>query len=243
MPQGTLSTANVVQAKSGQVTGNTASVALDAGTQAGSTVTIEISSMGAPFTDGSGLATTVPDGFELDNIGKITGINCLWVFRKPDVAAGEGVAGSTAWDFTYATSSTGWCWRVTEWDAALEPTSPLEAIAANEASGSGVTTLSTGTTPTTSRAAVVALAWHYWQNAGGSAGSQAFDWTSHTNSFTERDELLYTVGTTRCASCWSWLFASATSTFECTATASTSPHAATDTYSGLMTVYAATTYA
>jgi hypothetical protein len=235
----TLSAANALQAKTGNVVANTASVVLDAGTQAGSTVVVEISSTGNAITDGA-VEGVIPDGFELDAIGLITGFKYNWVFRKRDVAAGEGVAGSTAWDFTYTPVTSLWQWRVTEWDQGLEPVSPLERVSHAEASGTSVTSLSTGTTGTTDRAEAVALAWHFWANQISNAAT--FSWSGHTNGFTERDQQVVTPGSAKMCSSWSWKFDTAAS-FETTATVNTTAPHASDVFSALLVVYAATTYA
>lgn len=232
MAQGALTAANVVQARTGSVAANTScEVWLPAGTQAGSTVTVELI--------GPSSWPTQPDGWEMDATSTTGGRT--WVLRKRAVAAGEGVQGSTSWIWTYV-AGVDWFYRVTEWDTALEPVSPLEAFAFNETSGSAVTTLSTGTSATTSRPNVVALAMHWWQMALGNS-AQTFDWTGHTNGFTERDEGRFTSPNNEAAVSWSWAFATTTGAFECTATANTTPKQAGDAYRALLVVYAATTFA
>lgn len=232
MVQGTLTAANAIQARTGSVAANTnCEVYLPAGTTAGSTVTVEmIGPVGWPGQ---------PDGWELDAM--LASGGRMWDLRRRDVAAGEGVQGSTSWTWTHIVSFD-WFYRVTEWDTALEPISPLEAFASNETSGSAVTTLSTGTTEITSRENVVALATHWWQMAIGNS-AQTFDWDGHTNGFTERDEGRFTSPNNEAAVSWSWSFATSTGAFECTATANTTPKQAGDLYKALLVVYAATTYA
>src|SRR5215216_1749405 len=195
MAQGSLSASDVIQAKTVIATTATTSteVFLDAGTQAGSTITVELNAAGSPITD---LGTGIPVGFEEDAVGFIggTAIKSLLVYRKRNVAAGEGVAGSTGWTFSdpYGTPHA-WYWRATEWSASLEPVFPLEQSASTGQTGAGFTTISTGTTPDTQRSNAVALAWHHWQRP--STTAQTFDWSGHTNGFTERDEQRYTAGT------------------------------------------------
>jgi len=241
MPQGLLSAANVVQAKTGGVDAAIAPVSLDAGAQAGSTVIVELHADGVPFTDG-GFGGRVPDGFGFDG-GAIPGAGVypfMYIFRKPGVAAGEGVAGSTSWDFSYLVT-TGWNWRVTEWDTGLEPVSPLDAIAYNSASGTAPTALSTGTTTENGRPDTVCLAWHHWHRPSNTAESMTF--SDHTNGFTVRDSLRRAFGTTELYECWSWKFATAVAQHECTATINLATRNSQDVYIAMLAVYAATTYA
>jgi hypothetical protein len=236
-----LSAANILQAKTGNIDATTAQVALDAGTQAGSTVTVEISLGGMSMMDG-GMGGAIPAGFEFDGFSDADGIHYLHMFRKRNVAAGEGVAGSTTWDF----SSVGpfpWTWRVTEWDAELEPVYPLEAISSNFATGTSPTSLSTGTAPAsgnTSRSDLVCLAWHLWHRSAATA--QSMTWSGHTNSFTVRDSLRWSTTSVEFGSCWSILFAAAAGAFETTATINLTTRNAGDVYVALLVVYAATTY-
>jgi hypothetical protein len=234
-----LSPANVIQQKTGSAVAATAAVALDAGTRQGSTVTVEIWCGGVPITN-QGLQGRVPDGFETDAYGVDSNSNpILYVFRKRGVAAGEGVAGATSWDFTYI-ASTIWCWRVTEWDTGLEPVFPLEAVASNFATGTGATAVATGTTPQTSRANTVCLAWHHWQRVN--AGVPTFSWSAYDSGFVERDQLRGASGTTEYCSAWSWLFNTTVGQYSCTATNTVTPSRSTsDVYFALLVVYAATT--
>lgn len=237
-----LSAANVLQAKTATITTATTAgaVSLDdpAGTQDGSTVTIELFASGNPFTT-EGLGGVVPDGFETDGETLLGGSQpYLWMFRKRDVTAGEGVAGSTSWDFT-ASAAVWWSWRVTEWDRGLEPVYPLERVSGNWVSGTGITTVSTGATGTTDRTDTVGLCWHHWQRS--TATGQTFDWSGHTNGFTERDELRWTngPGNLEVDDCWSWAFASTPTAHECTATVNLTTRDAQDQYMALLVVYAA----
>lgn len=226
-----LSAANVVQAKTGTLTnGNPAQVVLDAGTTAGNTVTVEMY--------GPALWPGMPDGWQYDGTAP-DAAPLLWCFRRSGVAAGEGVSGSTSWDWTYI-AATNWLWRVTEWDTGLDPVGPFEAFAAGTTqNGTGVTAQSTGTTPSTNRAEVVALATHSWHRLANTA--QSFDWSGHTNGFTERDDTRATMGNAEYDLSWSWLFASTPGTFECTATVNLGTRAASDSYNSLIVVYAAAT--
>lgn len=220
-----LSAANVVQAKTATVSNNaTAAVTLDNPTTAGGTVTVEMY--------GPALWPGMPDGWEFDNA---TSPAQLWTFRYSG-----GPGGETSWSWTDI-GPRNWAWRVTEWDMMLEPFSPYEAGGNNTDSGSAVTTLSTGTTNTTNRAEVVALATHVWSYAL-SDNSRTMTWDSYTNGFAERDELRqsFTPLTQEMSAAWSWLFADTTGAFESTATVTKSASNASDTYYGLVTVYAAT---
>jgi len=221
-----LSAANAIQAKTGSSSNTTsATVALDNPTTPGGTVTVEL--FGPIAWPG------MPDGWEYDASTFSTGL--AWMFRYSG-----GPGGETSWTWTLG-FAVNWVWRVTEWDVGLDPISPLETWTANTASGVGVTTVSTGTTPTTTRAETVALAWHLWNWGGVSA--QSFDWSAHTNGFVERDELRVTfpAGTgAEMDSCWSWAFSDTAGTFECTATTNTTPRHAGDTFYSLIVVYAAT---
>jgi hypothetical protein len=223
-----LGPANVIQARTGSVVEQTiAEVYLDNPTTEGSTVTVEM--------HGPVVYPGMPAGWEYD--GNEGAGPHLWVFRKSGVAAGEGVQGSTGWTWSYFAPLT-WMWRVTEWDSALEPVSPLEARAGGgTVTGSGVTTVSTGTTAQTSRAEVVCLATHVWQLPAASA--QSFDWSGHTNGFVERDELRLSETGGEFDASWSWLFADTIGSFECTATVNTTPRVAGDTFRALIVVYAA----
>jgi hypothetical protein len=228
-----LTAANAVQAKTGSlVAGNPAVVALDDPTQEGNTVTIELHGGGAPITQ----LGTFPVGWELDANSRDTNtINLLHVFRKRQVTGGE-----QSWNFGYI-SANNWAWRVTEWDAELEPMSPLEGITAFATSGTGPATLSTGTTQTASRPGLVCLAWHHWQRAAATA--QAMTFSGHTNGFTIRDELRFTAGVgAEFAECWSWAFSDVPDAFETTATINLTTRSAVDLYVAQMVVYAAITY-
>jgi hypothetical protein len=227
-----LSAANAVQAKTGHVQANSAPVALDNPTGDGNTVTIEIAAGGVPFMDG-GMAGRVPDGWAFDACSMTNASRIPHVFRK------QVFGGESSWSFDYL-GPCAWHWRVTEWDQALEPVSPLDGFASNFDLGTGVTTLSTGTTSTTGRSDVVCLAWHQWQRATNTA--QAMTFSGHTNGFTVRDELRYTEGTAEFAPCWSWAFGAGPGPFESTATVNLATRDAADIYVGLVVVYAATTY-
>lgn len=227
-----LSAANVIQAKTGSATGvATASVALDNPCVDGSTVTIELCAGGISIMD-TGYAGRVPDGFEFDGDSEALGARYLHAFRKPGVTAGE-----QSWDFAYAVAAN-WYWRVTEWDQGFEVVSPLDAFTSNFATGTGVTSLSTGTTPTNGRADTVALGWHLWQfNANDP--SQSVVWSNYTNGFTERDQLRGSQGTADFASAWSWKFNTSTDAFESTASVANANPNAGDIYVAMLVVYAA----
>lgn len=224
MVQVTLSAASVIQAKTVTLASNQINeVYLDNPTTAGSTVTVEMV--------GPSVYPFMPDGWEYDaNDG-----GRMWTFRRSQVAAGEGVQGSTGWTWDTSPVPFFWLWRATEWGADLDPVSPFESWATNTVTGI-VTDVSTGTAWATSRPNVVALASHYWSNTTG----QAFNWSGHTNGFTERDQVTLISGTGYDVVSWSWLFAQATGTFECTATPNTTPQEAADLYRALVVVYAAT---
>lgn len=222
-----LSAANAVQAKSGTANNlQTVSVALDNPTSGSGDHTVTVEMYGPALWPG------MPDHWEYDgNAPEAAPI--LWAFRRPQVPAGE-----SSWDWTYI-AATNWLWRVTEWDSVLDPVGPFEAFKAGTTqNGTGVTTVSTGTTPSTNRAEVVALATHSWHRLANSA--QSFNWSDHTNGFSERDDVRATLGNAEYDLGFSWKFAEATGTFECTATVNTSPRDAADSYNALVVVYAAT---
>lgn len=227
-----LSPVSALQAKTGHLDGDPASVALDNPCQEGSTVTVEISAGGLGIMD-AGMDAHVPAGFAYAGGSLINGISYLHMFRKPGVAAGE-----QSWDFSVGFAAV-WTWRVTEWDTALELVSPLDAISSDWAQGTAPTTLSTGNAPetgNTGRSDLVCLAWHYWQRP--STTAQAMTWTGHTNSFTVRDDLRWST-TSEIGSCWSWLFPGAAGQFETTATINLTTRDVQDGYAALLVVYAA----
>jgi hypothetical protein len=226
--QAILSAANVLQAKSGGGVIQNLTITLDNPTQAGSTIIIELWAPGSLTIVG-----TLPDGFQLDaNLS-----SQFYTMRKARVAEGE-----TSFAFTYSTS-TFWAWRITEWDTALEPESPFETWASAAQVATGLSSFSTGTTWASSRPNVVALATHCWKRGQTDTG-YTFDWGSHTNGFTERDELRISATAVEFDACWSWKFAEATDTFETTATATcNNAFDAQDTFWAVCAVYAATTYA
>lgn len=232
MPQGTLSAANVIQAKTGFAAaaspGDPVTVSLDSPCLGGSTVLLEVTLGGLPIMDG-GLGAVVPDGFAFD--GSDGAPYCNY-FRKPEVAAGE-----QSWQF-HSNIPTDWGWRVTEWDAGLDPISPLEILVSAVSTGSAPTTQTTGTTTQNGRANAVCLAWHFANLTSAASGS----WSGHTNGFSERDELSVASGTTWWVSSWSWAFAASPAQFECTATLSGGTRSASDSLVGMAVVYAATTY-
>jgi hypothetical protein len=216
-----LSAANAIQAKTGtQAASTTAAVTLDNPTTPGGTVTVEL--YGPISWPG------MPAGWEFDATAGFQ----VWMFRYSG-----GPGGETSWTFSF-TFPIDWIWRVTEWDATLDPVSPLDAQpGTNTAGGSGVATMSTGTTSTNVRAETVALAMHMWRFAPAQARTVSFG--GHTNGFVERDENRWSTGAAEIDACWSWLFNDTAGTFECTATVSNSAPNASDTYYGLVVVYAA----
>jgi hypothetical protein len=217
-----LSAANAIQEVTGtQAASTTAAVTLPAATQPGGTVTVEL--YGPISWPG------MPAGWEFD----ATAGSQAWMFRYSG-----GPGGETSWTFSFL-APVDWIWRVTEWDATLDPVSPLDATpGTNTDGGSGVTTLSTGTTGTTVRAETVALGMHLWRFAPAQARTVSFG--SHTGGFTERDETRWSTGAAEIDASWSWLFNSGTGTFECTATVSNSAPNASDTYYAMCVTYAAT---
>lgn len=217
-----LSSANVVQAKTGQALGqNPVSITLDNPTGAGNTVTVELF--------GPAVYPTAPDGWDYD-LSSPGFAPVQWNFHRAGIPAGE-----SSWDFTYIVA-TDWIWRVTEWDTALDAVDPLEQTSTGSASGLGVTSLSTGTTPTTVRAEVVALAMLSW--AWGGTSAQAFDFGAWTSSFTERDEARVSGTNVEYDLAWAWLFADTSGSFGTTATITTTPDRSA-TYAASLVVYAA----
>lgn len=229
-----LSAADAIQAKTGTAQAATAAVVLDAGTTEGSTVTVEMLAGFTPITDG-GMTGRVPDGFEVDAISTGTANKIIWVFRKSNVAAGEGVAGSTSWDFAYL-AAIAWTWRVTEWDVELEPVSPVEATASFSQASPAPSPHTSGTTVTSNRGDVMALAQHLWWRIP-SAG-EAISWGSYTNGFTLRDQVTWTASTTRICHAWSWAFSSSAASFETSPAISGVTPGANDTACAMVAVYA-----
>jgi hypothetical protein len=243
--QATLSTASALQAKSGGVRGGPVSIGLDSPCTAGSTVTVELWAGGIAFADfAPGYAGAVPDGFQLDGCTTATtAVNrFLYTFRKT-VTAGE-----QSWSWNSLAAPLDWLYRVTEWNADLEPVSPLEGYAgdyyAEPTTPNPPATFSTGTAPSagnTNRASVVALACHMFRATAGT-----FSFSNLTGGFDQRDALsnftpsgsAYHYWTV-----WSWKFAQAVGQFECTASCARTGAASGDNYASLVTVYAATTYA
>jgi len=99
---------------------------------------------------------------------------------------------------------------------------------------------STGTTPATNRAEVVALAMHYWAYTAAADPSRVFGWGPYTNGFVERDEVRLNNATGEVGVAWSWAFASSAGTFETTATVTNPAPSGNDTYYAMLVVYAAT---
>jgi hypothetical protein len=218
-----LSEANAIQAKTGNVAGQTISVTLDNPTTPGGTVIVEMF--------GPAFYPDMPDGWEFDCFAAPSAA-WVWYFRY---CGGPG--GEISWDWTYITSTT-WLWRVTEWDTRLDPVGPFETYAANGITSGSVPTFSTGTTPQTNRAEVVCLATHVAVHNAANPG-MTLDFSGHTNGFVERDQARASLLNAEYDACWSWAFAQATGTFECTATVNNSDPAAGDSYYGLLGVYAA----
>lgn len=221
-----LSAGNVIQAKTANaVNQQTISVTLDNPTTPGGTVTVEML--------GPAVYPSMPAGWDFDGLVP-SSAPVQWTFHY---CGGPG--GETSWSWTYV-AATHWLWRVTEWDVGLDPVSPLEVWAEGDnLGGTGVTTVSSGTTPATNRGDVVALAMHSWFSNRTSA--QAFNWDSYTNGFTERDELRVTMSPTEYDTAWSWKFGTTPgATYETTATVNTTPRDALDTYRAHVVVYAAT---
>jgi hypothetical protein len=222
-----LSAANIIQAKTGTVGGaglQDIDVVLDDPTTPGGTVTVQ---MYGPI-----LWPGMPDGWEYD-CACIVGSPLLWMFRYPD-----GPGGETSWPWHDPIGARVWAWRVTEWDTVLDPIGPYEFYAQNTDSGASVATLSTGTTPTTNRGEVVALATHVTTHQVGAPG-MTLNFSGHTNGFAEQDEARLSMTNQELAASFSLLFADTPATFECTATVNTSAPAAADSYYALISVYAA----
>ena len=225
-----LSAANVVQAKTGSIGGGgatSADITLDNPTTAGNTVTVEM--------HGPAVWPGMPPGWDFDgsypDVGPI-----LWVFRLSGAAS---PGGETSWTWTTLGPSA-WMWRVTEWDVGLDPVDPFEIYAGNVASGASVPTFSSGTTATTNRAEVVALAMFRWSFAGGADPTRTFGFGPYTNGFTERDEVRVNGTAGEFDAAWAWAFAEATGTFETTATVTSSSSSSQDSYFAQIAVYAAT---
>jgi hypothetical protein len=222
-----LTQANVIQAKTGAVGGSglqDIDVVLDNPTTPGGTVTVQ---MYGPI-----LWPGMPDGWEYD-CACIVGSPLLWMFRYPD-----GPGGETSWPWHDPIGARAWMWRVTEWDTVLDPVGPFECYSQNSASGASVATLSTGTTPTTNRGEVVALATHVATHQAGAPG-MTLNFSDHTNGFVEQDEVRLSMTNQELAASFSLVFDDTVGTYECTATVNTSAPAAADSYYSLLAVYAA----
>jgi hypothetical protein len=222
-----LSAANVIQAKTdwSTVASTSIPVDLDAPTTGGGTVTVEM--YGPPLWPGQ------PDGWEYD----VMAGQRIWYFRRSNVPAGE-----STWTWTSVSPVTA-MWRVTEWDAGLDPVSPLEAANGTSTGGAGVTTLSTGTgVPNpNSRAETVALAMHCWTfSQPGGDPTRVVTFTGHTNSFTVRDTARLSPTNQDLAACWSWVFDDTVGSFETTATVGNNAPDASDVYYAAVAAYAAT---
>jgi hypothetical protein len=227
-----LSAANAVQAKTGTVGGagqQTVDVTLDNPTSGSGDHSVIVEMYGPIVWPG------MPDNWQFDCFA-IPASPILWTFRRSGIPAGE-----STWQWTDPIGARVWAWRVTEWDIVLDPVFPYETYSQNSASGASVSTLSTGTTPATTRGEVVALATHLTTHQA-SAPGMTLNFSGHTNGFTERDEARLSLTNQELAASWSWAFGtSAGATYECTATVNTSAADAADSYYALLAVYAATT--
>lgn len=155
-----------IQENSGTVAtaGTSCVVSLPAGTTAGNTLVVFLSSSQDP---------TAPAGFALD---KSVGV-FLRAYRKSEVAADE-----TSWTFTTASNSV-FSWYVAE-VSNVDPVEPLDASAASSGgvSLSNGSTLSTGTTPLNAALDTVVLAAFA---ATQQSGSDVMSWSGYTGDFEE----------------------------------------------------------
>ena len=244
MAQATLTAASALQAKSGFERGGPISVTLDAACQEGSTVIIELYGGQINIMDG-GMGGQIPDGFSLDacSASSDNAVKYLYSFRKAGVAAGE-----QSWSFDQSAAPLDWIWHATEWNADLEPISPLEGFSGlwqTSGAGSPGATFSTGTAPptgNTGRANVVALGYHHWHR---SSGADTFGWgTTFTGGFTERDRISWTSPVTlRHRDVWSWAFGTAVGQYGTALDLSWNSTLNADTWASMVVIYAATTYA
>lgn len=159
---------NIVQTNSGATTSAATSVnvSLPSGTTAGNTVVVVIG-----CTTG---AITAPAGFVA---GKSQ--NEVNLFYKSEVAAGEGVSGSTHWTFTTIGSVT-YAWVADEWTN-IDSVEPVDGSAGTSSSISNDATLSTGTSAQS--AGLSTVAYGAWLSAKPSTDTHS--WAGYTNSFTE----------------------------------------------------------
>lgn len=166
-----LSDADFVHENSGAVTtAGTSHVVSLAGadsTVAGNTVLV--------FMKTGASGATPPAGFVVD---KDAG-TLLVVFRKSDVAAGEGLAGSTPWTFTTAGNTTSE-WYVVELSN-VDPVEPLDASVTATGGPSNGGTLSTGTTLLNAGLHTAVFAAFGATKVGASTES----WSGYTNGFEE----------------------------------------------------------
>jgi hypothetical protein len=194
---------SVVQENTGTVTtpGTSCVVSLPAGTAAGNTVLVFLS---------SGQDSTAPSGFVLD---KTVGIY-LRAYRKSEVTAGE-----TSWTFTTLSNSL-FSWYAVELSG-VDAVEPLDVSASNSSGLSNGGTLSTGTTPLDAALNVVVFGVFRAAQVGGSVES----WSGYTNSFEEVADVggsgAGQLGVAR------KFIDSTTSTFESTATLATTQSPAT----------------
>lgn len=221
-----LSAASVLQARTGSASAvDPATVTLDSPTTPGGTVIVEMY--------GPAQWPGMPPGWEFDAV--TAPASAVWVFRYSG-----GPGGETSWDFhNFLSAATNWVWRVTEWDATLDPVSPLDATpGVNALTSASVPTLSTGTSGTNVRAESVALATHLW-SLGSSAPAKTVTFSAHTNGFTERANTRVSFSGQEISASWSWLFNSSPGSYECTATVTNSAPT-TEGYYGMVVCYAAT---
>jgi hypothetical protein len=159
-------------------TGTSINVTLPSGTTAGNTVEIIVTFMSA---------LTPPAGMLLD---KSAGGVAVAVYRKPDVTAGEGIAGSTPYTFTFSNpgpTNQMFSWLIRE-ISDLDLIDPLDASAhAGPDSKSNGQTMSTGTTPLNAGLSVEVLAAFAHANTDST-------WSGYTNNFEELADTPYASG-------------------------------------------------
>lgn len=221
-----LSEANVIQVKMGSAEAiDPATVTLDTPTTGGGTLILEIWGLSS--------WAGMPDGWEYD--GSTFGI--IYQFRYPRVPAGE-----SSWDFhNISNLATNWAWRITEWDTALDPVSPLDALpGTNSVVAAAVQpTFSTGTSGTNARDESVALATLMWYRPV-SSPTRTVTWDNYTGGFTERGEQRVSFSITEISVAYAWKFNTSVGTYETTADITDSASTTNNNYYGIVSVYAAT---
>lgn len=193
---------NIIQSATGTANGTSFTATLPSGTTDGSTVLI------VAETFGSG--GMISSGFTRDH-GTTAGSSKGYIFRKSNVAAGEN-----NWSVTGPVSAQPFVWFVLE-IAGLHRTATLETNTISVATGTGVTTMASNTTPQSTIYEGIAFCLHAGQNV---SSSTVPVWSGYTGDFTEWAQNSRVDGSTATAAALSYNVVKDIGTFQCTATAS-----------------------